>query len=118
MSQRVAIEIRRADEQDAEGIAAAHVDSIHSIGPGYYDATIVRDWSARVAPGLYVKAMAQGEHFFIATDANDPAGLVLGFSSSYRIDGTEHGVGVYVRGAAARRGVGSALLRRAEADAI
>jgi len=42
---------------------------------------------------------------------------VLGFSS-HRIDDEQHGVAVYVRGRAARAGVGSALLRSAEASAF
>lgn len=42
---------------------------------------------------------------------------VLGFSS-HRIDGDEHGTAVYVRGKAARQGVGSALFRVAEAAAV
>jgi putative acetyltransferase len=41
----------------------------------------------------------------------------LGFSS-HRIDENEHGVAVYVRGKAARFGIGSALLRSAEASAV
>ena len=43
--------------------------------------------------------------------------MVLGFSS-HRIDDGVHGISVYVRGQAAHRGIGSALLRTAEADAI
>jgi ribosomal protein S18 acetylase RimI-like enzyme len=42
---------------------------------------------------------------------------VLGFSS-HRIDGNEHGTAVYVREDAARRGIGSALFRAAEASAV
>jgi GNAT superfamily N-acetyltransferase len=41
---------------------------------------------------------------------------VLGFSS-HRTDDAEDGVSVYVRGVAARRGVGATLLRLAEAHA-
>ena len=42
---------------------------------------------------------------------------VSGFSS-HRVDDGTHGVSVYVRGSVARRGIGSALLRSAEADTI
>jgi putative acetyltransferase len=117
MDHAVGFEVRRAGVADAEAIAAAHLDSIHSIGPLYYDSPVVDDWAARVEAGLYLPAMARGEVFFIAIDSRDPAKSVLGFSS-HHVYGTEHGVGVYVRGTAARRGVGSALLRAAEADAI
>jgi putative acetyltransferase len=111
-------DIRRADATDAESIAAAHLDSIRTIGPGYYEPAIVQDWGGRVEPGLYVRAMARGEVFFIAVDSDDHgASAALGFSSHGR-HGNEHGIAVYVRGSAARRGVGSALLRAAEAHAL
>jgi putative acetyltransferase len=109
-------EIRRATPADAEAIAVAHLDSIRSIGPAYYDAAVVDDWGARVEPGIYIRAIQGGEAFFIAIDPRHPD-VVLGFSS-HHVDGTDHGVGVYVRGSAARRGIGSALLQRAEQEAI
>jgi GNAT superfamily N-acetyltransferase len=109
-------EIRRAEPSDAEAIAAAHLDSIRSIGGRYYEPAIVQDWGARVEAGLYLRAMGRGEIFFVAIDARDDSRTVLGFSSHHQ-DGPDHGIGVYVRGSAARRGVGSALLRAAEAEA-
>ena len=111
-------EIRRAEARDAESIAAAHLDSIRTIGPRYYEPAIVQDWGGRVEAGMYLRAMARGEAFFIAVDPLDHHGSgVLGFASHGR-HGDEHGIGVYVRGSAARRGVGSALLRAAEAHAL
>ena len=111
-------DIRRADAPDAESIAAAHVDSIRAIGPRYYEPAIVQDWAGRVEAGMYLRAMARGEVFFIAVDSDDrTASGVLGFSSHGQRR-NEHGIAVYVRGAAARRGVGSALLRAAEAHAL
>src|SRR5262249_13990471 len=113
-----AFDIRRAARSDAEAIANAHLDSIRSIGAGYYEPAIVEDWGAHVEAGLYLRAMSRGEVFFVATDEHSHASSsVLGFSSHARY-GNDHCVGVYVRGSAARRGIGSALLRAAEADAI
>jgi len=109
--------IRRAQPDDADDIAAAHLDSIRSIGPQYYPADIVNDWGARVKGALYVEAMGRGEVFFVAVGASDGRTSVLGFSS-HGVDGDQHHAGVYVRGAATRSGVGSALLRTAEASAI
>jgi putative acetyltransferase len=117
MDSRVGFEIRRAEASDAESIAAAHLDSIRSIGPRYYEPAVVQDWGARVEAGLYLQAMARGEAFFVAFDPHHQTPVVLGFSS-HRQDGADHGIGVYVRGSAARRGVGSALLRAAEAHAL
>ena len=62
-------------------------------------------------------AIDGGEVFFIAVGELESERLVLGFSS-HRIDDAVHWISVYVRGQAARRGIGSALLRSAEADAI
>jgi putative acetyltransferase len=113
----VTFEIRRAGLADVEEIAAAHLDSIRSIGPRYYDAGVVQDWGAQISGRLYVHAMDRGEAFYVAVGqlGNRPA--VLGFSS-HRIDGSEHGTAVYVRGEAARSGIGTALFRAAEASAL
>lgn len=110
-------EIRRARPSDADRIAAAHRDSIASIGPTFYSQEVVAAWEARVAGDLYVRAMERGEVFFIALGVVDGAPAVLGFAS-HRVDGAVHGSAVYVRGAAARRGIGSALYRCAEAHAV
>src|SRR4051812_19234567 len=112
-------QLRRAAPTDAERIAAAHVDSIQSIGPGFYPSFVVVEWSAGIRPQMYVDAMTRGETFFIAVDAHGPHATatfpdhqtrVLGFSSQHGQAG-HHRTAVYVRGSAARRGVGSALFR-------
>lgn len=108
---------RRARPSDADAIAVAHRDSIRAIGPRFYPPQAVEDWQDGLTGDVYVRAMERGEVFFIATGEIDGEPAVLGFASDYRIDGTQHGTSVYVRGIAARRGIGSALLRRAEAHA-
>jgi putative acetyltransferase len=113
----VDFEIRRAGPADADDIAAAHIDSIRSIGHRFYDADTVRGWHAHLTSALYANAMARGEEFFIAVGRLGDANVVLGFSS-HRVDGTVHGTTVYIRGDAARRGVGAALFKAAEAAAI
>jgi GNAT superfamily N-acetyltransferase len=57
------------------------------------------------------------EVFFIATGRIEGEPAVLGFSS-HRVDDAQDGVSVYVRGEAARRGIGTALLRFAEEHAL
>ncbi len=110
------IETRRAHPADAEAIALAHLDSIHSLGPGFYPPEIVEAWSEGLTPDIYVKAMEGGEAFFIATGHIDGQSVVLGFAT-HRIDDAQDGASVYVRGIASRRGIGTVLLRMAEADA-
>jgi GNAT superfamily N-acetyltransferase len=78
----------------------------------------VNDWAQGVTADLYINAMDGGEVFFIALEAIDGANIVLGFASDYVREGSQHGTSVYVRGMAARRGIGSALFKMAEAEAI
>jgi putative acetyltransferase len=111
------IDTRRAHPRDAEAIALAHVDSIRSIGPAFYAPEIVEAWGAGLTPDIYVKAMEGGEAFFIATGYIDGEPVVLGFST-HRIDDTQDGASVYVRGSAARQGIGTTLLRLAEEHAL
>jgi GNAT superfamily N-acetyltransferase len=110
-------EVRPATSSDAEAIAAAHLDSIRSIGAQFYTPEIVDDWAARVSAGLYVRAMGLGESFFLAIGKAEGRPLVLGFST-HKIVGAQHRTAVYVRSGAVRSGVGTALFKRAEADAI
>jgi len=102
--------IRRATPSDADAIARTHLDSIETIGPQFYPAEIVSEWSSGLTPDRYRGAMDRGEVFFIALDEQ---GTMLGFST-HRVDGNRHGTAVYVRGSTVRRGVGSALYRLAE----
>ena len=88
------------------------------MGAPYYPAAAVAAWQERIAGGLYLQAMDRGEVFFIATGRVEGRPMVLGFSSDYPIEGSTHGTSVYVRGIAARRGIGTALLREAESHAI
>jgi GNAT superfamily N-acetyltransferase len=60
--------------------------------------------------------MGRGEAFFIAVGQAGDAPEVLGFSS-HRVAAGEHRTAVYVKGNAARRGIGSALFQAAEAEA-
>lgn len=108
---------RRAYPRDAEAIAVAHLDSIRSIGRAFYPPEVVEAWSSGLTPEIYVKAMEGGEAFFIATGYIDGNPVVLGFST-HRVDDAQDGTSVYVRGEAARQGIGTALLRLAEEHAL
>jgi putative acetyltransferase len=110
-------ETRRAGPADSDEIAAAHRDSIRTIGPRFYAPEVVDAWAAGLAGSLYLRAMERGEAFYIALAATQGTPAVLGFAS-HRVEGTEHRTAVYVRGVATRRGVGSALFRLAEAHAM
>lgn len=111
------VQTRRAHPGDADAIALAHLDSIRSIGAAFYPPDVVDAWGSGLTPDVYVKAMQGGEAFFIATGRIDGELAVLGFST-HRIDDAQDGASVYVRGEAARRGIGTALLRLAEEHAL
>jgi putative acetyltransferase len=113
-----AIRTRRAEASDVDAIAEAHRDSIRSIGPRFYPPSVVADWEEGLSGDLYLGAMERGEVFFIATARVEQREVVLGFASDYPIEGTQHGASAYVRGVAARRGIGSSLLALAEAHAV
>jgi putative acetyltransferase len=110
-------ETRQAGPADVEAIAEAHRDAIQSVGPRFYSPADVEAWAHGLTGDLYLNAMNGGEVFFVATGEIDGQAVVLGFASDYRIEGTTHGTSVYVRGHATRRGIGSTLVRLAEAHA-
>lgn len=117
----IAFETRRARPSDADAIAAAHQDSIHSLGALFYSPEVVEEWGAALTKDnrgdIYVRAMDRGEAFYIAVGRLNGELTVLGFAS-HRVEAGQHRTAVYVRGAASRCGIGSALFRLAEADAI
>jgi GNAT superfamily N-acetyltransferase len=112
------IEIRVAEPLDVDALAETHRDSIESIGPAFYLPNDVEAWKDGLAGDVYLRAMEAGEVFFVATGTQDRRRVILGFASDYHIEAATHGTSVYVRGVAARRGIGTALLRQAEAHAL
>jgi putative acetyltransferase len=109
------IQIRPAVLTDADQIAAAHVDSISSLGTKAYGADVISAWGAPRDGERYRRAMEDGELFFVAISSGDKQ-TVLGFSS-YRVEDGKHRTAIYVRGDAARMGVGTALFQEAETAA-
>jgi putative acetyltransferase len=109
--------MRQATRADLPAMAAAHIDSIRSLGSAYYAADLVEAWAAAVRPQMYLDAMRDGEVFFIAVGSTSEGPVVLGFSS-HRPETGDDGISVYVRGDCARRGLGTALLQLAEAHAV
>jgi len=108
---------RQAVPEDAGAIALAHLDSIRSIGPEFYPPDVVEAWCAGLTADVYVNAMHGGEAFFVATGRLEDQTAVLGFST-HRVDDSQDGASVYVRGSVARRGIGTELLRLAETHAL
>jgi len=103
------IVIRAAAHADAEAILQLHRASIRVLGAEHYSLAEVESWATGLVPERYVTAMTDGGETFIVAAAAD--GDLAGFCS-FKDDEVK---GLYVAPGWARRGVGSALLRRAEA---
>jgi putative acetyltransferase len=104
-----AIMVRAATPVDATAILHVHRESILNLGLESYSHAEVESWATGLVPERYVEAMTNGGETFIVAVASD--GALAGFCS-FKADEVK---GLYVAPDRARRGVGSALLRQAEA---
>jgi putative acetyltransferase len=104
--------IRPATTADVDGIAAAHVDAIHTLGAAGYDAAVIADWGAPRTGERYAEAMRRGEHMFVAVEDAQ----IVGFAA-HRVEAGQHRIAVYVRGRASRHSVGTMLYVAAESAA-
>jgi putative acetyltransferase len=100
--------IRAATPADAPEILLVHRESILALGLETYSLAEVESWAAGLVPERYVEAMNEGGETFIVAVA---AGGLVGICS-FKDDELK---GLSVAPEWARRGVGSALLRQAEA---
>jgi putative acetyltransferase len=106
----VRIGVRRGRPSDAPAVAAIMSESIRGLAAGAYSARRVERW-ASLPPLYHVWAMtAGGEHYLVA----GRGGRLLGYGA---LRGREV-TALFVRPAAGRRGVGTALLRRLEREAL
>ena len=99
--------VRPAILDDLEGIRTAHMDSIRRIASAYYPPEAIAVWADDRSVVRYREAIESGEVYFVA----EMCGSILGFSS-YKYEGGRHVLKMlYVRGNAARQGIGTALVQ-------
>jgi putative acetyltransferase len=103
--------VRLATPADAAAIWPVHVASIREVCAGAYTPEQIEAWAGPKRPENYVRAMDRGEQLWVA---EDDSRWIVGFA---RLD-RDVLMGLYVAPAALRRGIGSALLRAAEAHAL
>ena len=106
--------VRQATEADFDPLAAVHKDSIRVICSPFYSNEVIEEWITPINREKYLDAVAQGATIFVA---EDDTGL-LGFSEVHRVKGNEYNAAVFVSGTVTRKGVGSALYRAAESEAL
>lgn len=106
--------VRHATEADFDELAAVHIESIQTHCGSFYSREIIKEWIAPISREKYLGAVAQGATIYVAEDVTG----LLGFSEVHRARGSEYNTAVFVSGRAGRRGVGSALYRTAECQAL
>lgn len=107
------LRLRRATVADAPALARVQRASVRGLARGAYPARQLALWS-RLGP-LYYRwtLVAGGEIAFVA----ERAGRVIGYAA-FTLGPPGEVTAVFVRPAAAGRGVGTALLARVEAEAL
>jgi putative acetyltransferase len=117
MVKRTPVRTRRAGPADAAAICDAHGDSILMVASADYPSDVIADWAASSSPERVTSQIAEGVPFFIAVQSlPHQEDRILGFAS-HSTAGDGHHIAVYVRGTAARQGVGRAVYALAEAHA-
>ena len=106
--------VREATEADFDALATVHEASIRTNCGPFYSREVIEEWIAPIRREKYLDAVAQGATIYVAEDATG----LLGFSEVHQVKGNEYNAAVFVSGGATRKGVGSALYRTAEREAV
>jgi len=99
--------VRKAGHNDAEGICRVQSAAIRQLCASHYSPAEIEAWAGPVEPNWYRNVIGIRE-LFVAVEGE----TIIGFAQ-LNLDTAEVDA-IYVHPAAARRGVGSALLRRLE----
>lgn len=99
--------IRAARPSDNTAISRVQVEAIHALCQSHYEPRQLEAWAARRTPEFYARVL-ESQELFVA----DEDGAVVGFGQLDLESGQV--MAVYVAPEAARRGVGTAILRHLE----
>ena len=100
--------IRPAEERDREAICRIHQESARRLACAHYSPAQIESWIGSLTPAAYDFSAPQRD-FIVAAEGS---GAVIGFGC---LDGNAAVIeAVYVAPAAARRGVGTAILHHLE----
>ena len=106
--------IRQVTADDFDELATVHEESIRTQCGSSYSEEVIEEWIAPISREKYLGAVAQGATIYVAEDATG----LLGFSEVHRAKGNEFNAAVFVSGTVSRKGVGSALYKTAEFQAL
>jgi N-acetylglutamate synthase-like GNAT family acetyltransferase len=99
--------VRRAREEDCEGVWRVHVKAIREIANSHYSPEEIEAWASPRKPEHYIESIRNKE-FYVAEED----GALIGFGT---LNHKENEIeAVYVSPEVVRRGVGSAILQRLE----
>lgn len=99
--------VRRAKEEDCEGIWRVHTKAIREIASSHYTSEETEAWASPRKPEHYVKSICSKE-FYVAEEN----GVIIGFGTLNQESGEIEAV--YVLPEVMRRGVGLRILRKLE----
>lgn len=102
--------IRRAREEDADAVGRVHRSAIRELCRTHYTDEQIEAWSGPRPPGRFEKAIRERE-FYVAEEGGEVVGFGNLNPEACEVEA------VYVAPTAARRGVGTELLRTVEARA-
>lgn len=112
----MAVTIRPALSTDADAIYNIHVSSIQQLCCTHYDQGQILTWAGRQKVERYVSLMKEKDHTFVVAEIDNK---VVGFANFYD-DHEKQQIeieGLYVSPTCVRQGIGSSLVRYAEAKA-
>ena len=99
--------IRRAQQEDSEGIWLVHTQAIREICKSHYTSEEIEAWAGRLRPDSYQEVVNSRE-FFVAEDQ----GRLVGFGQLCLASGEVEAV--YVHPSAVKQSIGAQLLRTLE----
>jgi N-acetylglutamate synthase-like GNAT family acetyltransferase len=99
--------VRRAREEDCEGIWRVHMRAIREIAESHYTSDEIEAWASPRKPEHYIESIKNKEFYVVEGD-----GTVVGFGTLNQKQNEIEAV--YVSPEAARRGVGKAILQKLE----
>jgi putative acetyltransferase len=106
------LQVRELRSDEDATFRKIHHAAVHGLAAGHYPQAILDKWSAPIPEGEGVQPRRQGQIRLVAELDSQPAGIGALFPDKSELDA------VYVLPSAARKGVGTALVREIQRIAV